>query len=202
LEHKPDSDEALVERAGRGDRAAAALLVERHSRMIYAASYRMLQSRDAAEDATQETFLRLWRNAAKWKPRGAKFETWLYRVAMNYCLDQLRKSKREAPEEAAPGGLDGRADSADRQDQKLFLSEQRFAIDEALGQLPERQRLAITLCHYQELSNIEAAEVMKISVDALESLLARGRRSLREKLAPMREHLMGKMDDEQTTHVN
>ncbi len=170
--------------------------------MIYAASYRMLQSRDAAEDATQETFLRLWRNAAKWKPRGAKFETWLYRVAMNYCLDQLRKSKREAPEEAAPGGLDGRADSADRQDQKLFLSEQRFAIDEALGQLPERQRLAITLCHYQELSNIEAAEVMKISVDALESLLARGRRSLREKLAPMREHLMGKMDDEQTTHVN
>lgn len=170
--------------------------------MIYAASYRMLQSRDAAEDATQETFLRLWKNAAKWKPRGAKFETWLYRVAMNYCLDQLRKRKREAPEEAAPGGLDGRADGADRQDQKLFLTERRFAIDEALSRLPERQRLAITLCHYQELSNIEAAEIMEISVDALESLLARGRRSLREALAPMREHLMGKMDDEQTSHVN
>lgn len=166
--------------------------------MIYAACYRMLGSAQAAEDATQETFLRLWRNARKWKPRGAKFETWLYRVAMNYCLDQLRKSKREAPEEAVPE----RADQSDRQDQKLFLSERRFAIDEALSKLPDRQRLAITLCHYQELSNIEAAEIMNVSVDALESLLARGRRSLRDKLAPMREHLMGKMDDEQSQHVN
>lgn len=166
--------------------------------MIYAACYRMFGSAHAAEDATQETFLRLWRNAAKWKPRGAKFETWLYRVAMNYCLDQLRKAKREAPEEAAPE----RADEADRQDQKLFLAERRFAIDEALAALPDRQRLAITLCHYQELSNIEAAEIMDVSVDALESLLARGRRALRDRLAPMREHLMGKMDDEQNRHVN
>ncbi len=166
--------------------------------MIYAASYRMLGNAHAAEDAAQETFLRLWRNAGKWKPQGAKFETWLYRVAMNYCLDQLRKSKREAPEEAAPE----RADNADRQDQKLFLSERRFAIDEALAGLPDRQRLAITLCHYQELSNIEAAQIMNVSVDALESLLARGRRALRDRLAPMREHLMGKMDDEQNSHVN
>ena len=170
--------------------------------MIYASCYRMLGAKHAAEDATQETFLRLWRHAGKWKPQGAKFETWLYRVAMNICLDQLRKTKREAPEEAAPDGMEGRADSADRQDQTLFLSERRFAIDEALEQLPERQRLAITLCHYQELTNIEAAEIMEISVDALESLLARGRRALRDALAPMREHLMGKMDDEQSTHVN
>ncbi|WDI32131.1 RNA polymerase sigma factor [Hyphococcus flavus] len=198
MERKADSDEALVKRAGSGDRAAAALLVERHTKMIYAACYRMMGTPHAAEDATQETFLRLWRSAAKWKPRGAKFETWLYRVAMNYCLDQLRKAKRDAPEEAAPE----RADGADRQDQKLFLSERRFAIDAALSELPERQKMAITLCHYQELSNIEAAEIMEISVDALESLLARGRRSLRDKLAPMREHLMGKMDDEQSQHVN
>ena len=166
--------------------------------MIYAASYRMLGSKAAAEDAAQETFLRLWRNAAKWKPQGAKFETWLYRVAMNICLDQLRKRKREAPEEAAPE----RADHADRQDQTLFKRERRFAIDEALDQLPERQRQAITLCHYQELSNIEAAEIMEVSVEALESLLARGRRALKERLAPMREHLMGKMDDDQSININ
>lgn len=202
LKQETDSDEALVRRAGLGDRAAAALLVERHTRMIYAASYRMLGSKAAAEDAAQETFLRLWRHASKWKPKGAKFETWLYRVAMNICLDQLRKSKREAPEEAAPGGMDGRADSADRQDQKIFAAERRFAIDDALEKLPERQKLAITLCHYQELSNIEAAEIMEISVEALESLLARGRRALRESLAPMREHLMGKMDDEHGAHIN
>ncbi len=166
--------------------------------MIYAACYRMLGSRPAAEDAAQETFLRLWRNAAKWKPQGAKFETWLYRVAMNYCLDQLRKRKREAPEEAAPE----RADPADRQDQTVFAAERRFAIDEALAQLPERQKLAITLCHYQELSNIEAAEIMEISVEALESLLARGRRALKQSLAPMREHLMGKMEDGDVAQIN
>ncbi len=164
--------------------------------MIYAACYRMLGSKAAAEDAAQETFLRLWRSASRWKPQGAKFETWLYRIAMNICIDQLRKLKREAPEDAAPE----RADSADRQDQTLFVAERRFAVDAALARLPERQRLAITLCHYQELSNIEAAEIMGLSVDALESLLARGRRALRDSLAPMREHLTGKMDDEQSTH--
>lgn len=166
--------------------------------MIYAASYRMLGSKAAAEDASQETFLRLWKHAASWKPQGAKFETWLYRVAMNVCLDQLRKTKREVPEDAAPE----RADPADRQDQALFAAERRFAIDEALAQLPDRQRLAITLCHYQELTNIEAAEIMGVSVDALESLLARGRRALKESLAPLREHLMGKMDDEVSAHIN
>ncbi|MEO1135189.1 MAG: RNA polymerase sigma factor [Pseudomonadota bacterium] len=197
-EQDADSDEALVRRAGRGDKAAAALLVERHTRMIYAASYRMLGSKHAAEDAVQETFLRLWRHASRWKPRGAKFESWLYRVAMNICLDQLRKSKREAPENAAPE----RADSADRQDQTVFAQERRFAIDEALAALPERQRMALTLCHFQELSNIEAAKIMNVSVEALESLLARGRRALKAKLAPMREHLMGKMDDGENAHIN
>ncbi|PQA87365.1 RNA polymerase sigma factor [Hyphococcus luteus] len=198
MKQDEDSDEALVRRAGAGDRTAAARLVERHTQMIYAACYRMLGSKPAAEDAAQETFLRLWRNAAKWKPQGAKFQTWLYRVAMNYCLDQLRKKKREAPEEAAPET----ADPADRQDQTVFAAERRFAIDAALEKLPERQRLAITLCHYQELSNIEAAEIMEISVDALESLLARGRRALKESLAPMREHLLGKMDDGGYAQIN
>lgn len=198
LNQDADSDEALVRRAGAGDRTAAAQLVERHSRMIYAVSYRMLGSKAAAEDAAQETFLRLWKHAAKWKPQGAKFETWLYRIAMNICLDQLRKRKREAPEEAAPE----RADPAERQDETIFAAERRFAIDEALERLPERQKTAIALCHYQELSNIEAAEIMEISVDALESLLARGRRALKESLAPMREHLMGKMDDGDYAQIN
>ena len=193
-----DTDEALVGRAGRGDRSAAEVLVERHTDKIYACCFRILGGKAAAEDATQETFLRLWKHAAKWKPKGAKFETWLYRIAMNICFDQLRKSKREAPEEAAPE----MADSADQPDQTLFLGQRRFAIDEALDKLPERQRFAITLCHYQEMTNIEAAEIMNISVDALESLLARGRRKLRDLLAPMRENLMGKMSDEANAHIN
>jgi RNA polymerase sigma-70 factor (ECF subfamily) len=195
LAFSADSDEALVERAGRGDKAAASALVARHTDKIYAVCFRTLRNRSAAEDATQETFLRLWVNASKWRPKGAKFETWLYRVAMNICLDQLRRKKREAPEEAAPE----RADAAPRQDDQLLAGERRLAVDAALETLPDRQRAAITLCHYQELSNIEAAEIMGVSVDALESLLARGRRALRDRLLPMRESLTGKMSDDPST---
>ncbi len=185
-------------RAGRGDRRAASILVERHTDKIYAVCVRTLRSGAAAEDAAQETFLRLWKNASKWRPQGAKFETWLYRVAMNICLDQLRKRKREAPEEAAPEQVDG----ALRPDDRLLAAERKRVVDAALETLPARQRVAISLCHYQELSNIEAAEIMGVSVEALESLLARGRRGLRAKLAPERENLTGKMSDDGTTQIN
>jgi len=192
------TDEALVQRAGRGDRHAAQLLVERHTDIMYAVCFRMLGSKHAAEDAVQETFLRLWRHAEHWKPAGAKFQTWLYRVAMNICIDILRKRKREVPEDAAPEQID----HAPRPDEVLFTSEKRFAIDEALAALPERQRMAITLCHFQELSNIEAAKVMEVSVDALESLLARGRRGLRDRLSPLRDSLLGRVSDETATTIN
>ncbi|GJL95319.1 MAG: RNA polymerase sigma factor [Hyphococcus sp.] len=198
MDIQKETDEILVKRAGGGDKSAAAVLVERHTDKIFGACYKMLGQRHSAEDATQETFLRLWRHAARWKPQGAKLETWLYRVAMNICLDDLRKRKRLAPEDAAPEQID----KALRPDDVLLAGERRFAIDEALDTLPPRQRLAITLCHYQELSNIEAAKIMEVSVDALESLLARGRRALREKLTPMRDNLMGKMSDEPAAKLN
>ena len=181
-----ESDEALVARAGRGDRAAASVLVLRHTDRIFSACWRMLGERSAAEDATQETFLRLWKNAARWRPQGAKFETWLYKVAMNLCLDRLRRRGREAPEDAAPE----QADAAMRADERLIAEERRQAVEDALARLPERQRLAVALCNYQELSNIEAAEIMEISVEAVESLLARARRSLRDMLIARREELL------------
>lgn len=198
MANENDTDETLALRAGRGDRIAAAALIERHTDKIYAVCLRMLGTPQAAEDATQETFLRLWRSASRWRPQGAKFRTWLYRIAMNICLDQLRKRKREAPEEAAPE----RADTAALPDQEVFMGERRFIIDEALATLPPRQRMAVTLCAYEEKTNIEAAEIMGVSVEALESLLARGRRSLRARLAPMRDNLMGKMSNDAPTHIN
>ncbi len=151
-----------------------------------AVCYRMLGERAAAEDAAQETFLKLWRHAATWKPQGAKFETWLYRVAMNHCLDKLRRKGREAPEEAAPEQVD----QAMRADQQLVVDDRRRAVDAAVAQLPERQRQAIILCHFQEVSNIEAAAILDTSVEAVESLLGRARRALKKALAPVREELM------------
>ncbi len=89
-----------------------------------------------------------------------------------------------------------------RPDDVLLTAQKRFAIDAALAELPTRQRTAITLCHFQELTNIEAAEIMEISVEAMESLLARGRRGLRDRLQPLREGLTGKMSDETRTSIN
>jgi RNA polymerase sigma-70 factor (ECF subfamily) len=181
-----DSDEVLVARAGRGDRLAASTLVLRHSSRILALCGRMLRDRAAAEDAAQETFMRLWRHADRWRPNGARFDTWLYRVAANVCLDRLRRRGRETTLDEPPDAPDDAPLAIDI----MLAEERRRAVESALAGLPERQRLAIALCHYQELSNIEAARVMEISVDALESLLARGRRSLKERLAPYQAELM------------
>lgn len=180
-----DTDEALVARAGRGDRLAASALVLRHSDRVMAAAWRLLGERSAAEDATQETFLRLWISAARWTPQGAKFETWLIRVATNVCLDRLRRRGREKPWDTAPEI----ADRAPGADQRLMAEDRRQAVLDALALLPARQRAAIELCHYQELSQAEAADALAISVAALESLLARARRALRDALIARREEL-------------
>jgi RNA polymerase sigma-70 factor (ECF subfamily) len=184
---KDESDDKLVALAGGGDREAAGELILRHSDRILSVCWRMLGDRAAAEDVSQETFLRLWRFAPKWNPDGgARIDTWLYRVAMNGCLDRLRKRRRDAPEDAAPE----MADEGPSATQKLISDERRRSVEGALESLPERQRMAVILCHFQELSNPDAAAAMDVSVDALESLLSRGRRGLKALLMPMRDELM------------
>ncbi len=181
-----DSDDALVLRAGSGDRHAASRLIARHSPRILAVCVRMLGDRALAEDCAQETFIKLWRTAHRWKPGRAKFETWLYRVATNACIDRLRQRRPETAEEEAAETADG----APLAEDGMIAEERRRTVEQALGALPDRQRMAVVLCHYQELSYADAAAVMDVSVDAFESLLARARRSLKESLAPQRAELM------------
>jgi RNA polymerase sigma-70 factor (ECF subfamily) len=165
----------LMRRTASGDAAAFRALADAHLTKIMNFAHRLLHDRSEAEDVTQETFLRLWKDAARFEPR-ARVTTWLHRIAHNLCVDRLR-GRREQPSETIdeertslePGGLFDRKQVAHQ-------------VDKALAELPERQRAAVTLVHYQGLGNIEAAEVLDIKVEALESLLARGRRSLREKL--------------------
>ena len=180
---KIDPDAELVARTGKGDRAAAQALMARHLPKLLALARRMLHDRTEAEDAVQEVFLRLWTHVARWQPGQAKFETWLYRVAMNQCFDRLRKKPADSLEAAAQV-----ADSGPDPDARLNSAELAAQVEAALACLPERQRAAILLCHYQECGNIEAAEMLGISVEALESLLARGRRTLRTKLAYLKEN--------------
>jgi RNA polymerase sigma-70 factor (ECF subfamily) len=180
--HDPDAED--VAQAGRGDRAAAARLVARHSPKLFTLARRMLGAPGEAEDAVQDVFLKLWTHASRWQPGSAKFETWLYRVALNACYDRLRRRRPEPLEAAAEV-----ADGAPAPDAGLDQDRIAAAVQAALAGLPERQRAAILLCHFKACGNIEAAEIMGLSVEALESLLARGRRSLKERLAPLKDVL-------------
>ena len=145
----------------------------------------MLNDPVEAEDVVQDTFIRVWRAAEKWKPGQAKVSTWMCKIAVNLCLDRLRKS-RPSTMENAPDPKDESATPAEQMESQ----ERVVAVQAAMQELPERQRAALSLCYFQELSNIEAAEVLDVSVDALESLLARGRRALKNALADAREDLM------------
>ncbi|MBW3560049.1 MAG: RNA polymerase sigma factor [Proteobacteria bacterium] len=176
-----DPDGELVQRAGRGDPAAAQALVARKLPRVLALAYRTLDDAAEAEDVAQEAMLKVWRHAPAWRPGKARFDTWLHRVALNLCYDRLRR-RREQP----VADLPERVDPGFGPDRGLRAADVGRRVAAALQALPERQRDAVVLCHYQELGNIEAAEVMGVSVEALESLLSRGRRSLRGALADMK----------------
>lgn len=169
-----------MHRAGRGDPAAIQALVARKLPRMLALAGRMLGDAAEAEDVAQEALIRAWRQAPKWTSGKARFDTWLHRVALNLCYDRLRR-RREIPTATPPDRLD----EGPAPDRGLLATDVGVRVDQALTALPERQREALVLCHYQELTNIEAAAVMSVSVEALESLLSRGRRALRQALADL-----------------
>lgn len=180
--HDPDAQD--VAKAGRGDRAAAARLISRHSPKLLTVARRMLGAQAEAEDVVQDVLLKLWTHAARWRPGAAKFETWLYRVTLNACYDRLRRRGAEPLEAAAAV-----PDAAPMPDAGLDGGTLAASVEAALAALPERQRAAILLCHFRDCGNIEAAEIMGLTVEALESLLARGRRGLKARLAHVKDLL-------------
>jgi RNA polymerase sigma factor (sigma-70 family) len=175
-----DPDEALVLRVAAGDVAAVRALAARKLPRILALAQRMLGDIPDAEDVAQEAMIRAWRQAPKWRPGSAKFDTWLHRVALNLCYDRLRR-RREIAMDQPPE----RADEGPAPDRGLEAADVGRRVAQAMQALPDRQREAVALCHYQDLTNIEAAAVMGVSIEALESLLSRGRRALRTALADM-----------------
>ena len=176
-----DPDEDLVRRVGQGDPAAIQAMVARKLPRMLALAQRMLGDAAEAEDVAQEAMLRAWRQAPRWEAGKARFDTWLHRVGLNLCYDRLRR-RREVVTDAPPD----RPDEGPAPDRGLLAADVGTRVNMALARLPDRQREALVLCHYQELTNIEAAALMEVSVEALESLLSRGRRALRLALADIR----------------
>ena len=173
-----DPDTALIARVGRGEPSATRSLVVAKLPRMLALATRMLRDGAEAEDVAQEAFVRVWLTAAAWQPGRARFDTWLHTVVLNLCRDRLRK-RRDISSDVVPEIVDPSPDA----EAELIETERGRAVAQAIAGLPERQREAILLVHYQDLSGAEAAAALEISVEALESLLARGRQTLRAHFA-------------------
>ena len=170
-------DAALVAAAAQGDAAAFRTLVDRHLAGVLAVARRMLRDDAEAEDVAQEAMLRLWRSAEGLEVGAPGLRPWLRRVVSNLCVDRMRSGKRltatdEVPEQAEPATQHSQLEAQDTSER----------VEAALRALPDRQRLALTLFHYEGLSQIEVGKAMGISDEAVESLLARARRTLKAAL--------------------
>ncbi|CAA7612235.1 RNA polymerase sigma factor [Candidatus Terasakiella magnetica] len=178
-------DDHLLHAISGGDREAFKRLMTRHARPMLALATRITRNADDADEIVQEVFLKVWATASKWRPDGkAKFATWLYRVVLNACLDRGRRKSFSPLEDAgdppdpAPAGLD------------VAMARQRDGVlAEIMGEMPPRQRQALSLYYFSDLSAPQAADVLDLSVSALEALLVRGKRTL--KAALLRRGVMG-----------
>jgi RNA polymerase sigma-70 factor, ECF subfamily len=176
VDWKTATDADLLAGASRQDQKAFAELVARYHAQVYRVVWRLNDGHVDSDDIAQETFLKLWKNPAQLREAGA-LKGWLMRVASNLVMDRYRRKKTL--------DLDHAKDVADQSRSALDMMDRAHVtkfIDDAIATLPDRQKLAIALVHFEHMTNIAAAETMEISVDAIESLLARARRGLKERM--------------------
>ena len=186
-----DPDAALMLRVKRGDRTAFATLVEKYKQPVMNFIYRSLRDETEAEDLAQNVFLQVYKSRDRYE-RTAKFSTWLFTIARNLCLNEIRRRSRH-PAESLEETHAEHEDQPQRQyeDKKVPLPTENLLqgelarkIEEALAALPENQRTAILLCRQDELSYEEIAVILDCSLSATKSLIHRGRETLKEKLKP------------------
>lgn len=173
-----EGDAALMRAAVDGRGGAWAAIIAANMALVHRTAYRIVRDSQLAEDIAQESFLRLWKLAASWQPRG-RISTWLCHVARNLAIDAIRRRGREqagALDDELPAGAPTPLEA-------MAARERQGDIDRALADLPARQRDAIMLVHFADLTGAAAADVLGVSVEALESLLSRGRRALKRALA-------------------
>lgn len=161
----------LLTAFAKGDKKAAAQLTQHLTPLAYRLALRLTHDPTIAEDIAQDALLRLWRQAPDWQDKNSQVTTWLYTVTRNLCTDHHR---RQVP----AGEYDPDTTLGHTPDPTIKLS-----VDAALACLPQRQKEAIVLCHMEGLSNPEIADILETSVAGVESLLTRGRKSLKQILS-------------------
>ena len=179
------SDALLLRKIKNGDTAATRTLVEQYLNRIVNYGTRMLGDHSEAEDVAQEAFLRLWQNLDKWRDEAPVIH-WLQRVTYNLCIDRLRNKKLVNIDDIAEP-----KDPHENPAKSMQQAQISKRVNKAIQKLPERQRAVILFTHQEGLSNIATAQIMEISVEAVESLLSRGRRRLRSLLEGVRPELEG-----------
>jgi RNA polymerase sigma-70 factor (ECF subfamily) len=183
-----DPDVLLMLRFQQGDKPAFEGLLDKYQRPIINFIYRFLQDKDEADDLAQEVFIRVYNGVDRYKPV-AKFSTWIYTIARNICLNELRRKKAkiisldetlETDDSQAPRQIaDVKGNSPY---EGAYKNELQKVVQEAIISLPENQKMVVILRRYQLLSYEEIAKTMGCSVSAVKSLLNRAKESLKERL--------------------
>lgn len=168
-------DAGLMSAVAGRDTSAFRALIDRHAPALHRLAYRLLGDRAEAEDVAQECLLRLWEHAGQWRPQGGGLPGWLRRITTNLCLDRLRRRARisDAP-------VPELADEAPGADALVDAGKLADVAQRALQALPDRQRAAVVLTYYEQLSNLAAADLLEMKLKAFESLLLRARAALRD----------------------
>jgi RNA polymerase sigma-70 factor (ECF subfamily) len=190
---KPEPDELLIEHISAGNESAFEALVQRHQVKVINLIYYFLNDRWEAEDVAQEVFLKVWRNAPKFKGK-SKFSTWLYRIVINTCLNHKRSGEKESkPRDSISNPLDGQnnpelaGNTQCNPHQAMEKKERETVVNQSIRLLPQNQRMALILSRFEGYSYSEIAELMNVSISSVESLLFRAKQKLAKILLPLKD---------------
>ncbi len=178
------SDDVLLVLYANGDKTAAGALTNRLTPLVFSLAFRLLGDWAEAEDIAQEAMLRLWKIAPDWRQGEAKVTTWLYRIVSNLCIDRHRRRKRLTLDEVAEP-----RDPTPSVERQMQDQDRARALRTALESLPARQRQAVVMRHLEELPNPEIAQILGVSIEAVESLISRGKRQLKAALCGQKKPL-------------
>lgn len=184
-----ETDEELLLRICRDDVEAFEEIVRRYQKSALGVAGRFLGSQAEAEDLAQEAFLQVYYRARQYRPTVAPFKTWFFAILINLCRNARKRNKFLSAVELPPENSDVPTFGDPAGD--LEVKERRLAVARAIRNLPLNQRLALILCHYEEFSYAETAEALNLSVKAVESLLVRAKRNLRQELSALGKNLRG-----------